>query len=58
MWKVCGEVKFKQENLKERNNLVDVGVDGWIILKWIFNNYCGVWTGLMRLRKGKGGVLL
>jgi hypothetical protein len=27
----------------------------WIILKWIFKKRDGAWTGLIRLRIGKGG---
>jgi hypothetical protein len=38
--------KFWSENLKERDNSEDVGVDEKIILEWIFGK-CGgnVWTG-------------
>jgi hypothetical protein len=35
------------ENLRERENLVDPGVDGRIIIRRIFRNWnVGVWTGL------------
>ena len=35
------------ENLRERAHFEDPGVDGWIILKWIFKKWdVGVWTGL------------
>jgi hypothetical protein len=27
------------ENLRERDHLGDPGVDGWIILRWIFRKY-------------------
>ena len=33
-------------NLRERNHLVDSGVDGRIIVRWIFGKYdVGSWTG-------------
>jgi hypothetical protein len=39
------------ENLRERANWVDPGVDGRIILKQIFRKWdVGVWTGLNWLR--------
>jgi hypothetical protein len=42
-------------NLRERNHLEDPGVDGMIILRWIFRNV-GVLTGLSWLRIGTVGV--
>jgi hypothetical protein len=34
-------------NLRERDHLGDPGVDGRIILRWIFRKWdVGVWTGL------------
>jgi hypothetical protein len=45
-----------QGNLRERDHLVDPGVDGMIILRWIFRKWdVGVWNGLSWLRIGTGG---
>jgi len=38
-------------NLRERDHLEDSGVDGRIILRWIFRKWdVGVWTGSSWLR--------
>jgi hypothetical protein len=38
-------------NLRERDQFGNPGVDGRIILRWIFRKwYVGVWTGLSCLR--------
>jgi len=53
-----GEVHtgFWLGNLRERHHLEDPGVDGRIILRWIFMKCCvGVWTGLIWLRIGVVG---
>ena len=43
-------------NLRERDHWEDPGVDGGIILRWIFRKWdVGVWTGSSCLRIGTGG---
>ena len=47
---------FRWENLRERDHLGDPGVDGRLILRWIFKKRdVGVWAGSMWLRIGRGG---
>jgi hypothetical protein len=48
--------EFWWGNLRERDHLEDRGVDGRIILSWIFRKWdVGVWTGSNWLRIGTGG---
>jgi hypothetical protein len=50
---------FWCENLKERDNFEEAGVDGRITLEWIFRKLVGgAWTGLIWLRIGTGDGLL
>jgi len=47
---------FRWGNLRERGHFGDPGLDGRIILRWIFRKWdVGEWTGSSRLRIGTGG---
>jgi len=46
----------KQQDLRFVYNILNLGVDGWIILGWISRRWdVGMWTGLGWLRIGMGG---
>ena len=48
--------RFSWGNLREGDHLGRPGVDGVIILRWIFRKWNGgAWTGLIWLRIGTGG---
>ena len=60
MWHAweTGEVHngFWGGDLRERDHLKDLGVDGRIILNWILKKWdWEAWTGLIWLRIGTGG---
>jgi hypothetical protein len=43
-------------NRRERDHWEDLGVGGWIILRWISRRWdVGIWTGLGWLRIERGG---
>jgi hypothetical protein len=50
-----GVTRFCCGNLRERDHLGDPGLDGKIILKWIFRKWMWwAWAGLIWLRIGTG----
>jgi hypothetical protein len=47
---------FGGGDLRDRGHLEDPGVDGRIILRWVFRKWdVGVWNGSSWLRIGTGG---
>jgi len=55
MWWVWGR-GFLWGNQRERDHLVDSGIDGRIKLKWIFRKWdVGVWSGSIWLMIGPDG---
>jgi hypothetical protein len=60
MYNVWGRVEVYTEfwwgNLRERDHLEDPGIDGRIILRWIFREWnVRAWTGSMELGIETGG---
>jgi hypothetical protein len=52
-------IVFWWGELRESDHLEDLGIDGRIILKWIFKEWnWKAWTALNWLRIGTGGWLL
>jgi hypothetical protein len=51
-----GTYRVLVRNLRERDHFEDPGVDGSVILRWIFRKWDGrAWTGSVWLRIGTGG---
>jgi len=49
-------IRFWWGKLRQRDRLRDPGVDGRIILRWIFKKWnVGLWTGSSWLKIGIGG---
>ena len=56
MWERRGPYMVWWGTLNERDHLEEPGVDGRIILRWVYGKWvAGTWTGLIRLRIGTGG---
>jgi hypothetical protein len=56
VWKRMAEYGVWWGNLKERDHMEEQGVDGKIILRWIFMQWdVGAWTGTNWLRIGTDG---
>jgi len=56
MWERRGVYRVFEGKPEGKSYLEDPGVDGRIILRWIFKQwYVGAWTGSSWLRTGTGG---
>jgi hypothetical protein len=60
MWHIQGKgevyTRFWWGNLRERDHLEHPGIDGRILLRWIFRKWdVGAWIGSIWLRIGAGG---
>jgi hypothetical protein len=42
-----GDRRVAYRNLREKGHLENPGLNGRIILKWIFRKWYGIWTGLI-----------
>ena len=58
MWERRGAWRVLMGKPEGRDYLNDPGVDGSIILKWIFEKWDGAWTEWIWLRIWTGGELL
>jgi hypothetical protein len=53
----CSIHNFLSENLKGRDYLEDLGINGKVISKWFLREYRKVWTGYIWLKTGISGRL-
>jgi hypothetical protein len=59
MYEVVVLIGFWWGNLRERDHLEDIGINGRIIFEWILEKLVGmIWTGFIWLRRETIGRLL